>query len=304
MDNTVAVYLAYDINSGLLIGCTPTTKALYWRVRSAGVWDAGWTLFGQRNLLLAGASVDSVLNPIEPGVDFQRIGASVSGLPAGVGEGDLLLSHGYDSNDAAQLILTRSRRIFLRGQVAGVLSPWDEALITGPLMAVHFSGIASANVNATYTRVANTVTITLAGHGHQVGHVVALDFTTGLAVDGEFSVASVIDANNFTVAHGTSGTTSGAVTLLRRLIYRSKNVHSVTALATGRHYLNFITAMSDVNYIPVGMTGHAAALAVFGAGVFVESQQVKGMRLYTGTHSPNSFPTYTSMDFINVAVVF
>lgn len=41
--NTVAVYLAYDANSGLMIAGTPSTGAVYFRSRLANVWASGWT---------------------------------------------------------------------------------------------------------------------------------------------------------------------------------------------------------------------------------------------------------------------
>jgi fibronectin-binding autotransporter adhesin len=115
---------------------------------------------------------------------------------------------------------------------------------------VNFDGSTAANVSGTYSRTGTTVTVTLTNHAYLVGHCVYLDFTTGLAADGLFLVATVVDANNFTVTHGTSGATSGNVTLNRRLINGSSGVHSVTwnTTSTNVYYVNFSAALTDANY--------------------------------------------------------
>lgn len=58
-----------------------------------------------------------------------------------------------------------------------------------------------------------TLTVTLTSHGRSVGDIVYLGFTSGTAVSGEFTVAGVTDANNFTVNYGSTLTTSGNVTV-------------------------------------------------------------------------------------------
>lgn len=67
----------------------------------------------------------------------------------------------------------------------------------------------------TYSRTLTTVTVTATAHGLVVGDTVYLDFTTGTAVDGAFVVTTTPTANTFTVTHGTSGSTSGNVTIGR-----------------------------------------------------------------------------------------
>lgn len=125
---------------------------------------------------------------------------------------------------------------------------------------VHFDGSTADNVSGTYSRTGTTVTVTLTSHGYIVGNVVYLDFTSGTATDGLFTITGITDANNFTVTHGTSGSTSGNVTLLRRQIKASSGVHSVTYNnAAGRYYINFSTAMSDAFYVMNGTAGQSAA---------------------------------------------
>lgn len=58
-----------------------------------------------------------------------------------------------------------------------------------------------------------TVQITLTGHGLAIGNTVYLDYTSGTAVDGTFTVATTPTADTFTVTAAGSLTTSGAVTV-------------------------------------------------------------------------------------------
>lgn len=67
-------------------------------------------------------------------------------------------------------------------------------------------------VAATYTRSGTTITVTLAAHGYIVGRKLYLDFTSGAATDGDYTVATVA-TDTFTVVSAASGTTSGNVTI-------------------------------------------------------------------------------------------
>ena len=66
---------------------------------------------------------------------------------------------------------------------------------------------------ATYARSGNTVTITSANHGLANGSQVILDFTSGAATDGFYTITSVADANTFTVTDSASGTISAGETV-------------------------------------------------------------------------------------------
>lgn len=70
-------------------------------------------------------------------------------------------------------------------------------------------------VAATYSQTGNTVTVTFAAHGLTAGNTIILDYRTGTGTDKQYTVASVVDANNFTVTEAVSQTTSGNVALLR-----------------------------------------------------------------------------------------
>jgi len=135
------------------------------------------------------------------------------------------------------------------------------------------NSVTTADVSGTYSRTGTTVTVTVTAHGHRVGHMVYADFTTGTAVDGLFIVVSVIDANNFTFTHGTSGATSGNITLKRRAIRGTAgNVQSVTnnVGTGGQFYVNFATAMPDLGYVVCATaSGTAGGSTTFNSGAYI-----------------------------------
>ena len=92
-------------------------------------------------------------------------------------------------------------------------------------------------ISGTYARALAVVTVTATAHGLAVGDTVYLDFTTGTATDGAF-VITAVTVNTFTITHGTSGTTSGNVT-----VYRPTTASN--ALTTGS-YLESIFEFKDV----------------------------------------------------------
>ena len=65
----------------------------------------------------------------------------------------------------------------------------------------------------TYSQSGTTVTITIANHGVAIGDVLTIDYTTGSATDGSFTVATAVDANTFTVTAAASATNSGNVSI-------------------------------------------------------------------------------------------
>ena len=65
----------------------------------------------------------------------------------------------------------------------------------------------------TYSQSGTTVTITISNHGDAIGDVLTIDYTSGSATDGSFTVATAADANTFTVTAASSGTNSGNVSI-------------------------------------------------------------------------------------------
>ena len=87
---------------------------------------------------------------------------------------------------------------------------------------VHY--IKSAKTNCTYTQSGTTITITLNSHGLTVGTILTLDFHTGGAADGIYTIQTVA-TNTFTVTAIVSQTISGSNTV-------SFNINSVSANPT------------------------------------------------------------------------
>lgn len=70
-----------------------------------------------------------------------------------------------------------------------------------------------ASITGTYAASSSsTVTVSITSHGRSVGDVVFLDFTSGTATDNQFTVASVVNDNSYTVNYGSTITASGNVT--------------------------------------------------------------------------------------------
>ena len=72
---------------------------------------------------------------------------------------------------------------------------------------------SSKTQTGTYSQSTTTITVTATAHGLLVGDFVTLDFTSGTATDGNYTVVTVPTANTFTVTSAVSATTSGNVTL-------------------------------------------------------------------------------------------
>ena len=87
---------------------------------------------------------------------------------------------------------------------------------------VHY--IKSAKTNCNYTQSGTEIEITLDGHNLTVGTILTLDFHTGGAADGIYTIQTV-DTNTFTVTAIVSQTISGSNTV-------SFNVNSVSANPT------------------------------------------------------------------------
>jgi hypothetical protein len=161
---------------------------------------------------------------------------------------------------------------------------------------VVFDGTTAANVSGTYSQSGFTVTVTVANHGHKVGHVMYNINGSGTMVPGVYTVTAVTDANTFTYTAGTSLTTSGTCTLQRRAIRASGNVANVPYVTTGDYIVNFTNAMPDINYVPVAVISGIGALQI---GTSVHVTGAGGTEVAPTT---NSFRVVTSNFFNAVRV--
>lgn len=148
---------------------------------------------------------------------------------------------------------------------------------------VNFDGTANSNQAATYARTLTTVTVTLINHQHLVGHVVQIDFTSGGALDGTYTVISVIDTSNFTITTAASGTIAAGSTLnlLRNTIRASHGVHSVTDAGTGVHVVNFLTAFPDANYTYCPVANVIGGTRIAFANTIAPTAQAAYIHTYT-----------------------
>ena len=67
----------------------------------------------------------------------------------------------------------------------------------------------------TYSQSGTTITITITNHQLFANDSITVDFTSGSATDGNFSVVSLTSANVFTITAGSSGTNSGNCTVTK-----------------------------------------------------------------------------------------
>lgn len=123
---------------------------------------------------------------------------------------------------------------------------------------VNFDGTANSSLNGTYSQSGTTITVTATAHGLSVGQIVALDFTSGTAADNTVTVATVANANTFTVPAAASLTTSGNVTIIRSTIRASGGVSSVNDSGVGTYYVNFVAALTDANYAVIATASDGA----------------------------------------------
>ena len=97
--------------------------------------------------------------------------------------------------------------------------------------------------NGSDNSVAGTVvTCAVNTHGLSVGQVIQLEYLTGDSIDGEFAVASVVDANNFTITASDTLVTSGDVVVKRNMkgsyeFAQTLDLGGIFSLDLKRHFL-------------------------------------------------------------------
>lgn len=166
---------------------------------------------------------------------------------------------------------------------ANMPTPSGTAPIYGCRAWVNFNGQANSDLSGTYSRSgATSVTITATAHGLIVGNRVFLDFTvnTGTApFDGIYEVATVIDANSFTVISSTTTASTGTILLKRKIIRSSGNISCVSDAQAnppaipptsnqtpdnGYYIVNFETAMPNSNFAISGVVNQDGTLSSSG----------------------------------------
>ena len=178
------------------------------------------------------------------------------------------------------------------GQIArnGVIKMWD--CLTGAEKSV-VVGNTTQSRSATYTRAGTTVTVNLNAHDFTVGRAVELDFTSGGATDGVYSVTEVVDANSFKVEDTASGTiTTSNVTVKDNYLMHTNDEDLQTLTLNDFTYINNRSIISE-------MDTTTEPLGNFGKEIFVELKKIA----YANQYSLNIFDQDGSQDshFTNVS---
>lgn len=168
---------------------------------------------------------------------------------------------------------------------AAITAPKLDGAQTGsaPVFGVrawaNFDTTANADLAGTFSRSGTTVTVTVTGHGLIAGNLIFIDFTVGtgtVAPDGLYVVATVTDANNFTVTSAASASGTGTVALRRKEIKSSGNISCISAaapspvippstndtVADGYYVANFSVAMPNANFVVLGTGSENKAFAI------------------------------------------
>jgi sulfur carrier protein ThiS len=99
------------------------------------------------------------------------------------------------------------------------------------------AGQEVGSLAATYAKSGYTITVTATAHGLSVGTSVYIDFTSGAAIDGTYTIASVPTADTFTVTAGASSTSSGNAIVSNWLGPYVSNIAGTNCLSIGLDFV-------------------------------------------------------------------
>jgi lambda family phage minor tail protein L len=108
-----------------------------------------------------------------------------------------------------------------------------------------------ASFTGTYSRTGTTLTVTRTAHGLTTDKSVYLDFTSGAASDGAYTITAYT-ANTFTVTTAASGTTSGNVTATQWFTENDVPTTTSTADVCGKRLSSCEARFGANNELPFG----------------------------------------------------
>jgi hypothetical protein len=140
----------------------------------------------------------------------------------------------------AATFTTKTTSTFARdaGSIATLVTSAAHGLRTGNIITVSGFTFRTGTYNQPGT---TTITVTLNNHGLANGASVTLDFTSGAAIDGTFTITNVT-LNTFDVTAGASATTSGDV----RLDIRNFNANNVECTVVNPTTFTYFSPGSQV----------------------------------------------------------
>ena len=90
---------------------------------------------------------------------------------------------------------------------------WCKHIYAAMFSMLHDEGTEPINIDATYAQTGPNVNILAPDHGLLANTKVQIDFTSGDLLDGEYTITSVIDVNNFEIVYPFSGSANGYCTV-------------------------------------------------------------------------------------------
>jgi len=86
---------------------------------------------------------------------------------------------------------------------------WCKHIYAAMFSINHDEGTTPILGQGTYSQSGPNITISVANHGLQINGKLEINFTSGSAISGEYSVSQVVDANTFKIVYPFSGSASG-----------------------------------------------------------------------------------------------
>jgi hypothetical protein len=90
---------------------------------------------------------------------------------------------------------------------------WCKHIYAAMFSMLHDEGTEPIRIEATYTQTGPNVNILAPDHGLLANTKVQIDFTSGDLLDGEYTITSVIDVNNFEIVYPYSSSANGYCTI-------------------------------------------------------------------------------------------
>ena len=188
------------------------------------------------------------------------------------------------------------------GQISrdGIVKMWD--CLTGAEKTIVENNLTRTSTSATYTRTGSTISINYAiPHNFTVGRAVDLNFTTGGATSGVYSVTQIVDANNFKVEDTASGTIGVSnVTVKDNYLMHTDDEEIQTLTLNDFTYINNRSIITE-------MDGVTEPLGDFGKEIFVELKKISYSKQYAlnvfDSIDPADSSTITTATRINVTLL-